>query len=75
MKTLILTIAVILITLSAIAQTKKPVIVERTFGRYTSMPSTYQVKTIDSLRQAGFKPMGIRYIANGRMIVRFIKAS
>jgi len=78
MKTIALIIAVTLSSLVTSAQTKKVLIIERSFAPYSSfgnvlIPSTNQVKVTDSLKKIGFKPTGVHGV-NGRLVVRFIKA-
>lgn len=78
MKTVI-TIASLLFCLTVSAQTK-PIKLVKEFPCYTMLSNTavasiQQVRTTDSLKKAGFYPMGVYATGHGTIKVTFFKKS
>jgi hypothetical protein len=80
MKTLIITAAILLTSLFASAQSaplqrpKQVIKVQKIFACYEKFAPIQQIKTTDSLKRAGYKPVDVWRIAGTRdMKVTFIK--
>lgn len=81
MKTLIITTALLLISLLSFGQSKTKIVkVVKEFPRYyiignNAFASEQQVKSTDSLKKLGYVPTGVIYVNDrGTMKVTFIKA-
>lgn len=80
MKTLIITTALLLISLVAFGQSKTKIVkIVKEFPCYevignSAFASSKQIKTTDSLKKIGFMPMGVYATGKGTIKVTFFKA-